>query len=257
MSAGQELLRIRKVSKAFGGIKALSNCNFTVKDRSIVGLIGPNGAGKTTLFNVVNGFYRADSGRIYFGKERIDRKDSYEIARVGIGRTFQILRIFRNMTTMDNLLTAMKEQEGERFFPSLLRTRGYRDQERKNLDMCEELLRFVDLTHRRDVEAGNLSYGQQKLLEIARVLALDARLLMLDEPMAGINPTMRRKLIKVIYDLRDQGKSFLIIEHDIKTIMEICDRIVVLDFGKVIADGPPEEIKENEAVINAYLGVKR
>jgi len=246
------MLEVRDVRKEYGGVVALDNCTFTLAPSTITGLIGPNGAGKTTLFNIITGMDTPQSGEVLFQGRRIDGLPPFQVTRLGIGRTFQITRLFFRMTALENLLIV--KNPGEQLHSSVFPTRKAREAERENRERCLQLLELVGLTGQRDTPAGNLSYGQQKLLELARILALDASLVLLDEPLAGVNPLMRRKLLDLIKKLREAGKTFLVIEHDIRSIMDLCDRIIVLDCGQKIAEGTPREIQQEERVINAYLG---
>jgi len=231
---GEPILQLKNVTKSFGRLRAVSNCSFDLKRDRIVGLIGPNGAGKSTLFNLITGNIRPDRGRIIFRGHDITRLRPYKIARLGIGRAFQITRIFSRMTLMENLMvTARVRNKNERALNLL------------------ELAGLIDL---REEYAGDLSFGQQKLLELTRVLMFDADLILLDEPAAGINPTMQNKILAIIHKLRDEGKTFLIIEHDMEVIMEHSDSILVLNFGEKIAEGTGAEIKKNEKVLDAYFG---
>lgn len=229
------MLSIKNLSKNFGGIAALKECSFEVEENSICGLIGPNGSGKTTLFNLLTGVHRCDSGEVHLKGEEITNLKTHEVVRRGVGRTFQITRVFTKMTAFENLMVASPEAGRA---------------EEKAL----QLLEFVNLLELRDEYAGNLSFGQQKLLEFARVLMLEPELLLLDEPLAGINPTMKLRLAGLIKHLQKKGKTFLIVEHDIRAIMDLCEKLVVLDHGEKIAEGLPEEIREDERVIEAYFG---
>jgi len=248
------ILRIEKIKKAFGGLVALNGCSFNVEERSITGLIGPNGSGKTTLFNVITGFYRAEEGEIYFKDLNISRMNPHEITQQGIVRTFQITRIFSGLTVLENMLYAPKHQLGERFLRALFQIGPIRDQERINRQKAMNLLEIVGLAELHSEYAENLSYGQKKLLELGRALLTSPELIMLDEPAAGINPTMVKKLSQVIFDIHQEGKTFLIIEHDMKFVMGICEKVFVLDFGEKISEGPPEFIQKDENVVKAYLG---
>ncbi|UCD79933.1 MAG: ABC transporter ATP-binding protein [Desulfobacterales bacterium] len=248
------ILRIDNIRKAFGGVVALNGCSFDVKDNSITGLIGPNGSGKTSLFNVITGFYRADDGVIYFKDREITRLRPYEIAQEGIVRTFQITRVFSGMTVMENMLYAPKQQLGESFLRALFQIGPIRKQEEVNRQKAMELLELVGLDELHREYAANLSYGQKKLLELGRSLLTSPELIMLDEPAAGINPTMINKMKKVILDLHREGKTFLIIEHDMQFVMSICENVFVLDFGAKISEGPPEFVQKDKNVVKAYLG---
>ena len=228
------LLEIRNVSKSFHGLQAVSNCSFSIEQGKIIGLIGPNGAGKTTLFNLITGFLPSDGGQILFEGENIIGLRPYTIARKGIGRTSQITRVFPKMTLLENLI---------------LPARLSHSRERPL-----ELLKLVDLLDLKDEYASDLSYGQQKLLSLIQVLMLDPSLILLDEPAAGINPTMQNKIISLIHHLNDTGKTFIIIEHDMEVIMKHCHRVIVLSFGQKIAEGTCDEIRNNETVLKAYFG---
>lgn len=229
------ILSIHKAYKAFGGLMAVNGPSFGVARGSITGLIGPNGSGKTTLFNLVTGLLQPDRGKIAFDARPITGLPPYQITRLGVGRTFQITRLFGQMTVLENLrVVAHGPGEGER--------------------RARELLEMVDLWKLRDEEAANLSYGQSKLLEFARVLMLAPRLVMLDEPFAGINPTMKLTLLRAIRELNGKGVTFFIIDHEMAVIMELCQRVLVLDYGTLIADGPPKAVQQDEQVIDAYFG---
>lgn len=233
------MLEVRNLTKSFGGIKAVDNCSFKIKEKLIYGLIGPNGSGKTTVFNLITGLYDEDGGDIYFRGERINGLKTYERIRRGIGRTFQMVRVFRRMKTIDNLLTVphVEKEEGHSVMGKAL-----------------ELLEFVDLIDLKDQYAGNLSYGQQRLLEFAMVLMQDPDLILLDEPTSGVNPALTSRMLSYIKELRERGKTLIIVEHNIPAIMEVCDRIIVLDYGKRIAEGRGEEIARDKRVEEAYLG---
>jgi branched-chain amino acid transport system ATP-binding protein len=234
-------LDILDLRKHFGGIRAVNGCTFQVPKGKISGLIGPNGSGKTTTFNLLTGVLQADGGAIYYKGENIVGLRSYEIFRRGISRTFQITRIYREMTVFENMLSAssMSMHEGE------ARRRA------------EELLEFVTLTKLRGEYGGNLSYGQQKLLEFARALMTDPDIILLDEPAAGVNRTLLQNLLEHIHELQEkQGKTILIVEHDMNVIMNHCERVFVMDYGEKIAEGLPHEIQRNEQVIEAYFGRK-
>jgi ABC-type branched-subunit amino acid transport system ATPase component len=248
------ILKIDNIRKAFGGVKALNGCSFNVKENSITGLIGPNGSGKTSLFNVITGFYQADDGEIYFRDREITTMKPHEITREGIVRTFQITRVFSGLTVMENMLYAPKQQMGEKFLRALFQISAIRRQEQVNRKKAMDLLDLVGLADLHAEYAANLSYGQKKLLELGRALLTSPELIMLDEPAAGINPTMIMKLRQVILDLQKAGKTFLVIEHDMQFVMGICEKVFVLDFGEKISEGPPEFVQKDENVVKAYLG---
>jgi ABC-type branched-subunit amino acid transport system ATPase component len=248
------MLRIEKIKKVFGGIVALNGCSFDVSRNSITGLIGPNGSGKTTLFNVITGFYRGEEGAVYLNELNVSRLAPHEITQQGIVRTFQITRVFSGLSVLDNMLYAPKHQLGEKPLRALFQIGPIRDQEKANREKATELLQIVGLADLHAEYAENLSYGQKKLLELGRALMTSPELILLDEPAAGINPTMVKKMQQVILELHEQGKTFIIIEHDMKFVMGICEKIVVLDFGEKIAEGPPRIIQKDERVLEAYLG---
>jgi branched-chain amino acid transport system ATP-binding protein len=236
------MLEVRNVSKRFGGVLAVNRVSLSVERQEIVGIIGPNGSGKTTLLNLINRILQADSGEIFFNGEAIHRISPHEIANKGIGRTFQVTKIFRGLTVLENLL-----------IPGLASLQN--KSRAQALEKALNLLEFTDLLHLKDEPAGNLSGGQQKLLEFARALMLDPMLVLLDEPFAGLHPKIMAQIKDLIGKLREKGKTFVVVSHDIQSIFEISDRLAVLNEGKKIAEGPPEEIRENAEVIRAYLGV--
>lgn len=231
-------LDIRDLHKDFGGIKAVDGCTLAFPRGEISGLIGPNGSGKTTTFNLLTGVIAPDSGEILFNGENLAGLKPYQVFNRGITRTFQITRIYREMTVFENMLSVS----------SLLVP------ERRARERAEELMEFVNLTSLRDEYGGNLSYGQQKLLEFARALMTDPELILLDEPAAGVNRTLLADLLDRIHRLQEQGKTIIIIEHDMNVIMNHCRKIFVMDYGVKIAEGPAEEIQRNEQVIEAYFG---
>jgi ABC-type branched-subunit amino acid transport system ATPase component len=230
------ILEVREVTKRFGGVIAVNRCSLALAPGKIYGLIGPNGSGKTTLFNCITGLERRDVGEVYFKGRRIDGLKAHRIAHIGIGRTFQIIRVFPELTALENLLVVTQEP--------------YELARRKAMD----LLRFVTLDRLHNEYAGNLSYGQQKLLEFSRVLMTDPELILLDEPAAGVNRTLLNELLAAIASLRDRGKTILIVEHDMKVVMGLCEKVFVLDYGEKIAEGPPEVIQGDERVVEAYFG---
>jgi ABC-type branched-subunit amino acid transport system ATPase component len=233
----RHILEVREITKRFGGVTAVNHCSLAVQPRKIYGLIGPNGSGKTTLFNCITGLERRDEGEIRFKDERIDGLKPHQVACRGIGRTFQIIRVFPELTALENLLVVSRKG-------------GLAG----NRQRAMELLEFVKLDRLQNEYAGNLSYGQQKLLEFIRVLMTDPELILLDEPAAGVNPTLLNDLLDAIRRLRAQGKTVLIVEHDMKVVMGLCEMVFVLDYGEKIAEGPPEVIQANERVMEAYFG---
>jgi neutral amino acid transport system ATP-binding protein len=249
------LLEVDEVVKRFGGIRAVDGATMDVREGTITALIGPNGAGKTTLFNVVTGFYKGDRGAVRFNGESVFGHPPYEIARKGMVRTFQITKALAAMPVIDNMLLAAPDQPGERFRNVVFRPREVKAREREIREQAMELLAVFNLSELADAYAGTLSGGQRKLLELARALMAQPRLLLLDEPMAGINPTLGRRLLDHMQRLRkEEGVTFLFIEHDMEVVMNHAERVVVMADGKVIAEGEPGEVREDQRVIDAYLG---
>ncbi|HEX2096159.1 MAG TPA: ABC transporter ATP-binding protein [Solirubrobacterales bacterium] len=253
--AGRALLAVEGVVKRFGGVAAVDGASFDVAPGSITALIGPNGAGKTTLFNVVTGFHRADGGSARLGGREVLGLPPYAIARRGMVRTFQITRALAAMPVIDNMMLAAPAHPGERFRNLLLRPRVVRAHEREVREEAVELLEVFGLRDLAEDYAGTLSGGQRKLLELARALMAKPGLLLLDEPMAGINPTLGKRLLDHVQRLRrEEGMTFLFIEHDMDVVMTHSDRVIVMAEGRVIAAGGPEEVRRDQAVVAAYLG---
>ena len=253
--ANGKILRAADVVKRFDGIRAVDGASLDVGEGSITALIGPNGAGKTTLFNVLTGFYRAERGEVTFAGNQIARRAPHTIARLGMVRTFQITKALAAMPVIDNMMLAAPDQPGERLRDVVFRPLGWRKRETEVREAAMELLEVFNLQDKADQYAGTLSGGQRKLLELARALMTQPRLLMLDEPMAGINPTLGRRLLDHMQRLRsEQGVTFLFIEHDMEVVMNHSDRVIVMAEGRVIADGEPHEVRRDQAVIDAYLG---
>jgi neutral amino acid transport system ATP-binding protein len=254
-SANGTIFEADGVVKRFGGIHAVDGASLGVREGSITALIGPNGAGKTTLFNVITGFYRPDGGSANFDGRRILGDPPYVIARLGMVRTFQITKALAGMPVIDNMMLGAPDQPGERLLNVVVRPAAWRRREKEVREQAMELLDVFNLTKLADAYAGTLSGGQRKLLELARALMTRPRFLLLDEPMAGINPTLGRRLLDHMQRLRkEEGVTFLFIEHDMEVVMNHADRVIVMANGRVIADGPPDEVREDEAVIDAYLG---
>jgi len=236
MSQIGPILRIEEVVKKFGKVPALDHCSFDIERGSITGLIGPNGAGKTTLFNLITGVLQPDTGHVYFNGEDITGKKPHEIARKGVGRTYQIIRVFPGMTLLENLIVVGKGRESS------------------VIERAMELLDLVKLVDKKDDYASELSFGQQKLLSLAQVLMLDAELILLDEPAAGINPTLQNELMTLIHQLNSQGKTFMIVEHDMNVVMGHCGHAIALNYGQKIAEGTCKEIQDNETLLEHYFG---
>jgi neutral amino acid transport system ATP-binding protein len=252
----QQALVVRNVYKHFGGIQAVNGASFSVKRGSITALIGPNGAGKTTLFNLVTGFYKPDAGEILYEEESIFRKPPYAVARRGMVRTFQITKALAAMPVIDNMLLATSRHPGENLVTLFARPAATRAREKDAQDRARELLETFNLHTKADDYAGTLSGGQRKLLELARALMSEPKMVLLDEPMAGINPTLGRRLLEHMERLRtEEGVTFLFVEHDMDVVMNHSDEVVVMALGKVIAHGPPEQVRSDQRVIDAYLGM--
>ncbi len=249
------ILTIENLSKSFDGIQAVNNCTFNVSNGSITGLIGPNGAGKTTVFNLITGFLSPDNGTVSFQENRIDKNPTHNIFKKGLVRTFQIPRELKKMTVLENLLVVPKDQIGEHIWSTIFSFRKIQKQEEININKARGILEFIRLNHLSNEYAGNLSTGQKKLLELARTLMSDPSLVLLDEPVAGVNPTLVNDLMDNIRRSNEElGITFLIIEHNMNFIMNLCNPIIVLSNGAKIAEGTADEIKSDQSVVNAYLG---
>jgi branched-chain amino acid transport system ATP-binding protein len=249
------LLDLREITKNFGGLTAVKALSLALEQGSLCGLIGPNGAGKTTVFNLITGLIKLSDGEIIFGGERIDGLDPYEITRLGIARTFQNIRLFSNLSVLDNVRIAYHAHAGYNLADSLLRTKNFLQKEKELTEKALEFLSIFKLEDIADETAKNLPYGAQRRVEIARALACKPRLLLLDEPAAGMNPKEILELMELIHFIRDRFKlTILLIEHQMRVVMSICERITVMDFGEVIARGTPKDIQSNQQVIEAYLG---
>ena len=253
-SLGDPVLEVDGVTLKFGGITALDDVSFHIVEGEILGLIGPNGAGKTTCFNVMTGVYKPTSGHVRFLGQPLSGKKRYQITKLGIARTFQNIRLFKSMTALENVMVGGDSRHRTGVVSALFGLPRHRNEEKAGHERALELLRFMGLEQRADELAANLSYGDQRRLEIARAMATGPKLLCLDEPAAGFNPAEKKTLMDLIRRVRDEGYTVLLIEHDMRLVMGVTDRIVVLEFGRKIAEGTPEEIRQNPAVIAAYLG---
>ena len=253
---GEPVLEIKNISLHFGGVQAITDTSFNIHAHEIRAIIGPNGAGKSSLLNCINGIYRPQAGSIVFKGETLKKITPNIAAQKGISRTFQNLALFKRMSALDNILVGRKLHSHANFLHVALQLPNARREETRNREKCEEIIRFLEIEAIQHSPVGNLPYGLQKKVELGRALATEAEVLLLDEPMAGMNVEEKREMCRFILKVNDEfGATIVLIEHDMGVVMDISDSVVVLDYGKVIADGPPETVRANQDVIDAYLGV--
>ena len=256
IAAGEVILAVENVSLAFGGVKALTDVSFDIKKGEVRAIIGPNGAGKTSMLNCINGFYHSQEGRITYKGVRRAKVRPHQAAAAGIARTFQNVALFKGMSTLDNIMTGRTLKMRKGFFWQVLRHGPAMAEEIEHRHFVEEIIDFLEIQHIRKVPVGKLPYGLQKRVELGRALAMQPEVLLLDEPMAGMNLEEKEDMCRFILDVSNQyGTTIALIEHDMGVVMDLSDRVVVLEYGRKIADGTPDEVKRDQAVIDAYLGV--
>ena len=250
------MMEVKNINLRFGGVIAIQDVSFDILEGEIRAIIGPNGAGKSSMLNVINGFYHPQEGEIWYRGEKRPTMEPYEIAKTGIARTFQNIALFKGMTTIENVMTGRQLKMNKNFFWQMVRYGPAIEEEVEHRRRCEEIIDFLEINHIRKTPVGALPYGLQKRVELARALAMDPTLLLLDEPMAGMNVEEKQDMSRFIVDVNEEfGTTIALIEHDMAVVMDLADRVVVLDYGKLLADGTPNEVQKNQAVIDAYLGV--
>jgi branched-chain amino acid transport system ATP-binding protein len=254
---GDVILSVDNVSLAFGGVKALTDISFNVREHEVRAIIGPNGAGKSSMLNVINGVYHPQQGVITYRGERREQMDPHTVARSGIARTFQSLALFKGMSVLDNIMTGRNLKMKSGLLSQAIRWGAAEKEEIRHREKVEEIIDFLEIQAYRKTPVGRLPYGLQKRVDLGRALAMEPKVLLLDEPMAGMNVEEKQDMCRFILDVNDEfGTTVVLIEHDMGVVMDISDRVVVLDYGKKIGDGTPNEVRSNQAVINAYLGVQ-
>ena len=250
------LMEVKNINLRFGGVIAIQDVSFNIFEGEIRAIIGPNGAGKSSMLNVINGFYHPQEGEVWFNGEKRPSMEPYQIAKTGIARTFQNIALFKGMTTIENVMTGRQLKMKRNFLWQMLRYGPAIQEEVEHRRRCEEIIDFLEINHIRKTPVGSLPYGLQKRVELARALAMDPKILLLDEPMAGMNVEEKQDMSRFIIDVNEEfGTTIALIEHDMAVVMDLADRVVVLDYGKLLADGTPSEVQSNQAVIDAYLGV--
>ncbi|MEM1074704.1 MAG: ABC transporter ATP-binding protein [Pseudomonadota bacterium] len=253
---GNPILEVKNISLSFGGVKAITDTSFNVLEHEIRAIIGPNGAGKSSLLNCINGIYKPQQGTISFKGKVLQKISPNIVAQIGISRTFQNLALFKRMSVLDNILVGRRLHTSSNFVAVAFQLPSAMGEEAANREKCEEIIEFLEITDIRDTPVGKLPYGLQKKVELGRALATEAEVLLLDEPMAGMNVEEKRDMCRFILKVNDElGTTMVLIEHDMGVVMDISDNVVVLDYGKIIGDGPPDEVRNNQEVIDAYLGV--
>ena len=250
------IMEVKNINLRFGGVIAIQDVSFNIFEGEIRAIIGPNGAGKSSMLNVINGFYHPQEGEVWFNGEKRPSMEPYQIAKTGIARTFQNIALFKGMTTIENVMTGRQLKMNKNFFWQMLRYGPAIDEEVQHRRRCEEIIDFLEINHIRKTPVGSLPYGLQKRVELARALAMDPKILLLDEPMAGMNVEEKQDMSRFIIDVNEEfGTTIALIEHDMAVVMDLADRVVVLDYGNILAYGTPAEVQSNQAVIDAYLGV--